>query len=172
MEFFTVIGLALLLQIADSLVIHGGDIFPGLFEGTSEFFALFWLVADLILTGSFHWRSAFKEELTRCVEAHDELISYRKDNEIRKFFHWAFGLIGKEDIVGYVEPTLSACNGPMMRTFNRNLCPRPPCHLRHWDVEKTLDIVDTNLYWPEKTLILCMVIMGLMLVKKIIVKFV
>ena len=118
------------------------------------------LLIRLLVTGGISWRLALQEEVSSCDAAHKNVMVYREDHKMRRFLHWTLQWIGKEELAGYEEPSLSACEGPV-RTLLRSF------FNGHKDQDITPNHIDAVIDWPEKIMLLSTIVITLLMIKKI-----
>ena len=120
------------------------------------------LFVRLVIAGGFSWRSALLEERSNCHAAHQNLLHYKENHKVQKFLHWTLQWIGMEDIVGYDEPDLTACEGPMMTLMNSFFSADDK------DGTSLDGIPEVAIDWTEITLLLCTMILTVLMIRKIL----
>ena len=128
----------------------------------SAIIAPFMLTLRLLLTGGFSWRSALENELNSCSSAYDQLMTYKEHKYLQGVLHSVLKWIGINDLVRYQEPSISDCYGPM-RTLLTEFLPRCCFNIRS-DAEATLRLIDEITYWPQRTLLICSIILSLLMI--------
>ncbi|XP_064078443.1 uncharacterized protein LOC135195862 [Macrobrachium nipponense] len=115
---------------------------------------------DLMKTCGFNWRVTFEKELHLCETACQSLLDFRKENRVRRILDSTLNYIGLSNVVGYEEPTLPGCNGPLGLLVRKNL---------HFDqgaaAHQVLRKVDQYLFWPKMLMFLTTIYVTVLIAK-------
>ncbi|XP_064082910.1 glutamic acid-rich protein-like [Macrobrachium nipponense] len=136
-------------------------IFQCVINAFGAFVAAFVLLLRIVFVGGINWRTSLETELLCCDIAQQTLMEFRRENRMRRILHFILNFIGFSGMIGYDEPSLSACNGPLQALVRNTLLGEQGTS----PAEEVLHRVDELVFLPKVFLFLTTVAITMFLFK-------